>query len=108
MKMKSEKSIIRKMVRKLVEQFDPDSIILFGSHARGTAQPDSDIDLLVILSFTGSKITKQLQMRLALHEFRVAKDVIVTTPEEVERYRNIPGTIQYPALREGKILYARQ
>ena len=96
------------MVKKLVEQFDPDSIILFGSHARGDAHADSDIDLLVILSFTGSKMEKQLEMRIALHEFRIAKDVIVTTPDEVERRRNIPGTIIQPALQEGKVLYARK
>ena len=41
--------VIRRMVRRLVKQFDPDQIILFGSHARGDAGPDSDIDLLVVM-----------------------------------------------------------
>ncbi len=96
------------MVKRLVKRFDPDQIILFGSHARGTAQPDSDIDLLVVLPITGSKRAKQVEMRVALHDIAVPKDIIVATPEQVSRQRNIVGTIIRPALREGKVLYARQ
>lgn len=95
------------IVKRLVQHFDPDQIILFGSHARGTAQPDSDIDLLVVLPVTGSKRAKQVEMRVALHDIRVPKDIIVATPEEIARRRDIVGTIIRPALREGKVLYAR-
>ena len=95
------------MVQRLVERFDPDKIILFGSHARGTARPDSDVDLLVVMPVTGSKRKKQIELRCALHDIRIAKDIIVVTPDEVERRRNIVGTIIRPALREGKVLYAR-
>ena len=95
------------MVKRLVEQFDPDSIILFGSHARGTASADSDIDLLVVLPIKGSKRAKRIEMRLALYEFPVEMDIIVATPEDVERFRDIPGTIIRPALQEGKVMYAR-
>jgi len=98
---------IDEMVRRLVEHFDPDEIILFGSHARGTARPDSDVDLLVVMPVMGSKREKQIEIRCALHDIHVAKDIIVVTPEEVERRRNIVGTIIHPALREGKILYGR-
>lgn len=99
--------IIQQMVERLVERFDPDEIILFGSRARGTASPESDVDLLVIASFQGSKRAKQLEMRLALHDIPVPKDIILVTPEEVSRRRDIVGTIIRPALREGKVLYAR-
>jgi predicted nucleotidyltransferase len=95
------------MVKRLVKQFDPDQIILFGSYARGTARADSDIDLLVVLPVTGSKRAKQVEMRMALHDIRVPKDIIVATPEEIARHRNIIGTIIRPALQEGKVLYAR-
>ena len=98
---------LRKIVKRLVDRFDPDQIILFGSYARGTARPDSDIDLLVILPVSGSKRTKQVEMRVALREFDVPKDVIVATPEEVARRHNTVGTIIHPALSEGKVLYAR-
>jgi predicted nucleotidyltransferase len=98
---------IETMVRRLVERFNPDQNILFGSHARGTAGPDSDVDLLVVMAVSGSKRAKQVEMRLALHDIHVPKDIIVVTPEEVSRRRDIVGTIIRPALREGKVLYVR-
>ena len=95
------------MVERLVDRFDPDQIILFGSQARGTARPGSDVDLLVIMPVTGSKRARQLEMRMALHDIAVPKDIILATPDEVVRRRDIVGTIIRPALREGKVLYAR-
>jgi predicted nucleotidyltransferase len=98
---------IELMVQRLVERFDPDQIILFGSQARGTAGPGSDVDLLVVMPFTGSKRARQLELRMALHDIVVPKDIILATPDEVARRRDIVGTIIRPALREGKLLYAR-
>ena len=98
---------IQMMVERLVDRFDPDQIILFGSQARGTAGPGSDVDLLVIMPVSGSKRAKQLEMRVALHDITVPKDIILATPDEVARRRDIVGTIIRPALREGKVLYAR-
>lgn len=98
---------IDEMVRRIAERFDPEQIILFGSCARGTARHDSDVDLLVVMPVTGSKRETQIEIRCALHDIHVAKDIIVATPDEVERRRNIVGTIIRPALREGKVLYAR-
>ena len=99
---------IELMVRRLVERFDPDQIILFGSHAHGTAGPDSDVDLLVVLPVSGSKRNKQVEMRVVLHDIRLPKDIIVVTPEEVVKRRDLVGTIIRPALLEGKTLYVRQ
>jgi predicted nucleotidyltransferase len=107
MKRRAIKQDIDRMVKRLVDRFDPEQIILFGSHARGTAGPDSDIDLLVIMPVSGSKRAKQVEMRVALHNIRVPKDIILATPNEVARRRNIVGTIIRPALREGKVLYVR-
>src|SRR5512135_72427 len=98
---------IDKMVKRLVDRFDPEQIILFGSHARGTAGPDSDIDLLVIMPVTGSQRAKQIEMRVALHDIRMPKDIILATPEQVAQQRNIVGTIIRPALQEGQVLYVR-
>ncbi len=103
---RSMQSEIRKMVKRIVREFRPAKVILFGSHARGEAGPDSDVDLLVVMDCKGSKREQQLAIRLALHEFRIAKDVIVTTPEEFAWRKEIPGTIERPAAREGKVLYA--
>lgn len=95
------------MVRRIVSRFHPEKIILFGSHARGDAGPDSDVDLLVVMPLVGSKLEKQLEIRLALRSIRIAKDIVVTTPEEFQWRKEIPGTIERPAAREGKVLYAR-
>ena len=98
---------IRMMVQRLVERFDPDQIILFGSQARGTAAPGSDVDLLVIMPVSGSKREKRVEMRVALHDITVPKDILLATPEEVLRDKDLIGTLIRPALREGKVLYAR-
>jgi len=104
----NHQQVIAEAVRRIVEGFAPEQIILFGSHARGTAGPDSDADFLVVMPVSGSKRRKAIEIDLALAEIGMPKDVIVVTPEEVERYRNVVGTIIYPALREGKVLYDRR
>jgi predicted nucleotidyltransferase len=98
---------IEEMVERLVEKFDPDRIILFGSHSRGSATPDSDVDLLVIMPVSGSKRENRIEMRVALHDIPVPKDILLATPEEVARYGDAVGTLIRPALREGRVLYAR-
>ena len=96
------------MVDRIVEQFHPMKIILFGSHARGDGTPDSDLDLLIVMPVEGSKRAKRLEIRAAVRDVRVPKDIIVSTPEEFQWRKDIIGTIEHPAAREGKILYARE
>jgi predicted nucleotidyltransferase len=95
------------MVRRIVQQYDPDQVILFGSRARGTAHADSDVDMLVVMPVEGSKRAKQVEIRCILHDICVPKDIIVIRPEELARQRDIVGTVAWPAVREGKVLYAR-
>ena len=98
---------IQKMVNRIVRQFHPDRIILFGSQARGDAGPDSDVDLLIVMPVKGPKHKKEIEIRVALHDIRVPKDIIVTTPDEFAWRQDVVGTIEYPAVKEGKVLYAR-
>jgi predicted nucleotidyltransferase len=98
---------IQQMVHRIVSRFHPERIILFGSHARGDASPDSDVDLLIVMPFSGSRREKQLEIRLALQSIKTPKDIVVTSPEEFLWRKEIPGTIERPAAREGKLLYAR-
>lgn len=96
---------IEKAAERLVDMFHPRRIVLFGSHARGTADERSDVDLLVICSVTGSRRALMVAMDRALRGFGFARDIVILTPEEYERDRRITGTIVRPAEREGKILY---
>lgn len=98
---------VKEMVRRIVEQFHPEQVILFGSYARGQAGPDSDVDLLVVMPVSGSKRKVAVEIDLALAGMGLPKDIIVVTPEEMARSRDIIGTIVYPAVREGKIIYDR-
>lgn len=98
---------VRVMVSRIINSFDPDKIILFGSYARGTAGPDSDVDLLIVMPFTRSKRETQLEIRRVLHDVEVSKDILVSTPEEYAWRKDVVGTIEYPATREGKVLYAK-
>ncbi len=96
---------IRQRVKRIIEQFHPEKIILFGSHARGEGGLDSDVDLLVVMHVRGSKRDKAIEIGTALQDIRIPKDIIVTTPEEFEWRREVVGTIERPAVREGEVLY---
>jgi len=99
-------AIIEQMVQRLVEQFHPNTIILFGSRATGVAHPASDVDLLVVMPEVGDRRALRVAMRRAVNGMGLAKDILVLTGEEFATKRHIPGTIAYPADREGKVLYA--
>lgn len=98
---------IDRMVKRIVKRFAPEKIILFGSQARGDAGPDSDIDLLVVMPVEGSLSEKGLEIHQALHGVPFSIDVVVSTPEEFAWRKDFVGTIEWPATREGKVLYAR-
>ena len=68
---------IEEMVQRIVSQFNPETIILFGSHARGEAGPDSDVDLLVVMAVEGSKRRKATEIDVALFGINVPVDLIV-------------------------------
>lgn len=59
------------------------------------------------MPLSGSKHAQQLKLRLALGHFPVAKDIVVTTPEDFAWRKEIPGTIERPASLDGRVLYAR-
>ena len=101
------RAAINRMVQRIVAKFQPQQVILFGSHARGEAGPDSDVDLLVVMDFEGSAFDQGLEILQALPDILVPVDVIVTSPEDFAWRKDIIGTIEWPAAREGKVLYAR-
>ena len=96
---------IREMTRRIIEQFNPIKIVLFGSHARGTAVPDSDIDLLVIKKIEGSKRKERDAIGIALHRYLRTKRCCLA--RRGRKFGYTVGTVLYRALREGKILYEK-
>jgi HEPN domain-containing protein/predicted nucleotidyltransferase len=98
--------LIGRMVQRIVKKFHPEQVILFGSQARGDAGPESDVDLLVVMDGEGSKLEKCVEIRAALQDVLVPLDVIVTSPEEFAWRKDVVGTVEWPASREGKVLYA--
>ena len=96
--------MIQTMTDRIVQDFNPLRIILFGSHARGDAGPESDIDLLVVFPQVANKRQTAVAIRRILADLPVCKDVVVTTPEEIARRGNLIGTVLRPALREGIVV----
>jgi predicted nucleotidyltransferase len=98
--------LLQEIVRRLVDQFRPERIILFGSHAWGTPSPDSDIDLLVIVADSPlPQAQRAMLAHRALRGLGVAKDVLVRTRAEIERYRSIPASLEAEILERGRPLY---
>ena len=96
------------MTERIARDFDPLQIILFGSQARGDADQRSDIDLLIVFEKLADKDKRKtaVDIRVALADLPVAKDIVVTTPEELEHHRTRIGSVLRYAQQEGKILYA--
>ena len=103
--------LIQKMVDIIVNEVDPEQVILFGSHARGDARPDSDVDFVVVESepFGKDRDRRAEAMRLwhALSGLGVSKDILVYSSDEVEYWRDSLNHVLARALREGKVLYER-
>jgi transcriptional regulator with XRE-family HTH domain len=99
------REVILRMVEVIANRFHPQSVILFGSHARGTADADSDVDLLVVMDVADSRRRTGARIGAALHDFQVPKDIVVTTPDAFQRRRAVPGTIERSAALEGEVLH---
>jgi len=104
------KEVILIATKRLAEQFHPERIILFGSHARGTADEQSDVDFLVITeqAVKANRLHMMTEMDRALGGLGIAKDIVVLTPVEFEEEKDIPGTIARYAAKEGRLLYERK
>lgn len=99
--------LISVMVNRMVKQFRPNRVILVGSQARGDTNESSDVDLMVVLDHISNKHQIAVEIRRSLRDVPISKDIIVATPEEIEREGDVVGTMAYEDLREGKIMYER-
>ncbi len=105
---KAVADIAGEMARKIGRRFAPDRVILFGSQARGDATANSDYDLLVVMNVpVSARAEARRAIRAELRSFKVPLDIVVASPEEYAWRSQIPGTIERPAMLEGRVLYAR-
>lgn len=98
---------LSEITRRIVQASQPEKIILFGSHARGDFGPDSDVDLLVVIPNVKHLRTESTRLRGVLRGLLVPVDIIVATPEQMDRLGNVKGLVYRDALTEGKVLYER-
>ena len=99
---------LQKLLQTLVEKVRPEKVVLFGSYANGTATPESDIDLLVILESDLRRDHRQEVISKALRPRRVPIDILAYTPAEVQRCMEMPSSFVCHILATGKVLYDRR
>lgn len=97
---------IAKLSERIVREFQPERIILFGSYAYGQPRPDSDVDLLVVLPFEGRAFRKSVEILNRISpEFSV--DLLARRPEDTARRYAEGDPLIREALDHGKVLYER-
>ena len=104
-------ALLRQMVKTIVDEVDPEQVILFGSRARGDAAADSDVDFVVVEATPFGKSrdrrTETTRLWRALAGFDVSKDILLFSRDEVEYWRDSLNHVLARALREGEVLYER-
>ena len=101
-------ALLDEMVKRIRETAEPERVILFGSHARGTARTDSDFDLLVIRESEEPRYRRSAPLYTKLADLPVEVEIIVYTPEEVAEWNSVPQAFVTTAIREGRVLYERR
>ena len=96
---------IHEAVRRIVEAAHPVKVILFGSHARGEAGPDSDLDLLVVEEVVTDAAEEAVRLRGALRGMLMAVDIVVVAQEKFEYWKDTPGNVYYEAAQDGRVVY---
>ncbi len=93
------------MVNRITKKFHPEKVVLFGSHACGSATVDSDIDLLIIMPELKNRRKTTIEIRKTLADISAPKDIIVASKEEIVKNNFSRNNIFHIALEEGKIVY---
>ncbi|HEV2095326.1 MAG TPA: nucleotidyltransferase domain-containing protein [Chthoniobacterales bacterium] len=97
---------IQGLVDRIVRLFQPEKIILFGSHSRGEAGPDSDVDLLVVMPHEGHAARKAAEITELVHPRRFSIDLIVRDPATLRKRAQMNDWFVREVMREGRVMYA--
>ncbi|MDH5429733.1 MAG: nucleotidyltransferase domain-containing protein [Nitrospirota bacterium] len=101
----TQATLLEQVTRTIVERFHPKRIVLFGSHARGDAGSDSDLDVFIEMQTSRRPPERAIEVSAAFGLRPWPLDVVVYTPEEVQRLRGVSGTLLSVIEKEGKVLY---
>lgn len=99
--------LIRHITDTIVARFQPRRIILFGSRARGDARPDSDLDLFVEMQTSDPPVERAVAIDSIFGLRSWPMDIVVYTPDEVERWQHVTWSLLYDIETEGLVLYER-
>ena len=98
--------LLSDITNRLVQEFRPENIFLFGSHVWGTPHKDSDLDLLVIVTDSNYSSNKRSSIAYrCLREIPYPLDILVKTRKEIEKFAQIPMSIEHQILHKGRCLY---
>ena len=104
-------ALLDRMVQAIVDEVDPEQVILFGSRGRGDQRENSDVDLIVVEAepFGPGRSRRKELVRLyhAVAGFPVPSDLLVFSHDDVDYWRDSLNHVLARALREGKVLYER-
>lgn len=107
-----DNNVLTEMVNAIVREINPEQVIVFGSHARGDAKTDSDVDLLIIEREpfgNGRSRRKEIaRIRKILSGFRIPKDILVYSIEELNKWKHSINHVISYSLREGKLFYEKR
>ncbi|MEL6777668.1 MAG: nucleotidyltransferase domain-containing protein [Cyanobacteria bacterium J06597_16] len=95
---------IKDFCGEVIEKFQPEKIILFGSYAYGEPNLNSDIDLLVVLPFEGHPVTKAIEIRHAI-DYHFALDLLVRSPQQLQKRLEMGDFFIREILQKGRVLY---
>ena len=98
---------IRKLCKRIAEAYQPEKIILFGSHAYGTPTPESDVDLMIVMNYEGRPIEQMLKIEREL-DIVTPVDLLVRTPDDFQRRLDEGDMFIRLIAERGKVMYEAQ
>ena len=93
------------VTQKIISEYAPEKIILFGSYAHGSPNDDSDLDILIVKDDSGLLVQRNRVVRKLLRDFMFPIDIIIKTKLEFDTFKDFVGTVVYSANKYGKVLY---
>jgi len=98
--------LLDEVTRRLAAEFKPEQVWLFGSHAWGQPEEGSDLDLLVVVAESDeSPVRRAQRAHRCLRRLNIAKDILVKTRAELERFRRVPASLEAEILERGRLIY---